>query len=79
MVIELEIRGGETMSVTCTESVLRTQQAKEAMLYGFFTFLSTGNLQTGWDVMIAKGKENGSYLAVKIAFVIDFVKALRGY
>ena len=64
------------MSVTCTESVLRTQQAKDAIFEGIVTSILTGDLQKGWDVMIARGKENGSYLAVKIAFVIDFVKAL---
>ena len=67
------------MSVTCTESVLRTQQAKAAIFEGIVTSILTGDLQKGWDAMIVRGKENGSYLAVKIAFVIDFVKALRGY
>lgn len=59
-----------------TEDVLKTKQAKEAIYEGLFTFLSTGDFQQGWDAMIAHGKKNGAYIAVKIAFVLDFFKAL---
>jgi len=59
-----------------TESVLRTRQAKEAITEGFFTWLSTGDFQQGWNAMIARGNKNGAYIAVKIAFVLDFFKAL---
>ena len=59
-----------------TGSVIRTRQAKEAIIEGLYTWVSTGDLQLGWDTMIAHGKRNGAYVAVKIAFVLDFLKAL---
>ena len=62
--------------MTFTESVLKTKQAKEAMMEGVLTWLFTGNLQQGWNAMIVRGKKNGSYIAVKIAIVLDTVKAL---
>jgi len=58
------------------EKVLQTRQAKEAISEGLFTLLSTGDFQQGWDTMIAHGKKNGAYIAVKIAIVLDFFKAL---
>jgi len=64
------------MSVTCTESVLRTQPAKDAILEGIFTLIFTGDLQKGWDAMIARGKQNGSYLGIKIAVIFDFLIVL---
>ncbi len=64
------------MSISCTESILRTQQANEAISEGIVTAILTGDLQKGWDAMIRRGKKNGSYVAVKIAFVIDFINAL---
>ncbi len=62
--------------MTFTESVLKTKQAKEAMIEGVLTWLFTGNLQQGWNAMIERGKKNGSYIAVKIAVVLDTIKAL---
>lgn len=62
--------------MSLTEKVLETKQAKEAIYEGALTWLFTGNFQRGWDAMIARGKKNGSYLGVKIAFVLDVIKAL---
>jgi hypothetical protein len=59
-----------------TEIVLRSKEAKEAYVEGLLTLLQTGNLQKGFDAMIAKGKKNGSYLAFKVALVLDFLKKL---
>ena len=64
------------MIKTITESILRTKQAKEAMVMGIVTMLFTGSSQQGWDAMIIKAKQNGSYVAVKVALVLDFVKAI---
>ena len=64
------------MSISCTESVLRTQQAKDAIYEGIATLIFTGDLDKACNTMIARGKKNGSYLAVKIAFVLDFINAL---
>ena len=66
------------MDKSLTEKVLETKQAKEAISEGLFTWLFTGSLQKGWDAMIEKGNKNGSYLAVKIAIIVDSIKALRG-
>jgi len=65
------------MVKTITESILETEQAKEAIGEGIATLILTGNIQSGWDAMIKKGKQNGSYLAVKFAIFLDVVKALR--
>lgn len=59
-----------------TELVLRTKQAKEAIDEGVLTFVLTGDLQKGWDAMILRGKKNLSYPAVKIAILLDILKAL---
>lgn len=68
--------GGECMSYT--EKALKTKQAKEAMVEGLFTWLSTGDFQKGWNKMISHGKKNGSYLTLKIAVLFDFLNALGG-
>jgi len=62
---------------TITESVLETDQAKEAIGEGLATLILTGDVQYGWDAMIKKGKQNGSYVTMKIAVVLDLIKALR--
>jgi len=59
-----------------TELVLKTKQAKEAIYEGVTTLIFTGDLDKAWNAMITRGKKNGSYLAVKIAFVLDFINAL---
>ena len=66
------------MSVTLTETVLRSKSAQDAIAEGIATALLTGDLQRGWNVMITRGKKNGSYLALKIAIIVDSIKALRG-
>lgn len=65
------------MVKTITESVLKTKQAKEAIVEGIVTMILTGNTQLGWNAMIQKGKQNGSYFAVKLAMFLDIVKAIR--
>lgn len=62
--------------MSVTEEVLKTKQAKEAILKGFVTWIFTGNFQTGWNAMIIRGNENGAYPAVKLAALIDILKAL---
>lgn len=59
-----------------TELVLRTKQAKEAIVEGILTLVLTGDLQKGYDAMILRGKKNLSYPAVKIAILLDILKAL---
>ena len=59
-----------------TNRVLETKQAKEAIGEGLLTWLQTGDFQTGWDAMIARGKKNGSYPRVKIAMLFDFFNSL---
>ena len=46
------------MVKTITESVLKTKQAKEAIVEGIVTMILTGNTQLGWNAMIQKGKQN---------------------
>lgn len=64
------------MTITYTESALCSQQAQEAMGEGLATWIITGDVQQGWNAMIRKGKQNGSYLGVKIAIFVDFLIAL---
>ena len=64
------------MSVTITESVLRTKQAKDAISEGIVTWILTGDIQQGWDAMIKRGKKNFAYPAFKFALLIDFLKTL---
>jgi len=62
--------------LSLTEEILKTKQAKEAIFEGFVTWIFTGNFQTGWDVMIARGNKNGAYPAVKFAALIDVLRAI---
>jgi len=59
-----------------TELVLKSRPAKEAIVEGILKFLATGDLQKGWDVMILRGKENFSYPTLKLAILIDVIKAV---
>lgn len=59
-----------------TELILKTNQAKEAMVEGIIAFLLTGDLHKGWDAMILCGKKNLSYPAVKVAILLDILKVL---
>ena len=63
------------MVKSITESVLETKQVKEAIVEGVATMILTGNFQLGWNAMIQKGKQNGSYFAVKLAIFLDIIKA----
>lgn len=65
------------MVKTITESVLETKQAKEALGEGIATWILTGDIQSGWNAMIKKGKQNGSYLTMKFAIILDVAKTLR--
>jgi len=64
------------MVKTITESILETKQVREAIAEGIVTMILTNNSQSGWDAMIKKGKQNGSYFAVKLAMFLDIVKAI---
>lgn len=64
------------MSISCTESVLRTQQAKDAIYEGIATLVFTGDFDKAWNAMIARGKENFSYPTLKLAILIDVIKAV---
>ena len=59
-----------------TELVLNSKPAKEAIVEGILTFLFTGDLQNGWNAMILQGRKNLSYHALKIAILLDFIKAV---
>jgi len=65
------------MVKTATESILETEQAKEAIGEGIATWILTGDVQSGWDAMIKKGKQNGSYLTMKFAIILDVVKSIN--
>ena len=60
-----------------TELVLKTKQAKEAIYEGVTTLIFTGDLDKAWNAMITRGKKNGSYLAVKIAFILDLIRTIN--
>ena len=53
------------------EAVLRSKQAKEAILQGWETAVSTGSLSKGVDAVVATANKNGSLPAAKIAFWLD--------
>lgn len=59
-----------------TELVLQSRPAKEAIMEGILEFLFTGDLQKGWDAMILRGKNNLSYPTLKLAILIDIIKAI---
>jgi len=59
-----------------TELVLNSKPAKEAIVEGILTFLFTSDLQKGWNAMILQGKKNLSYPTLKIAILLDLIKAV---
>jgi len=59
-----------------TELVLNSRPAKEAIVEGILTFLFTSDLQKGWNAMILQGKKNFSYPTLKLAILVDVIKAV---
>ena len=56
------------------QEVLKTKEAKIAIIAGIVKLIQTKDLDKGIDAMIEQGNRNGSWPIAKLAFVFDLLR-----